>query len=262
MKNRFDILNEFYTVKDEDARLCSSRHGQLEYITTMNFIHRYLEPGHKVIEIGAGTGRYSVTLANEGYDVTAVELVESNVEQIKKKIIYMKNIVALQGDATDLSQFGDETFDVTLVFGPMYHLFEEADQHKALDEALRVTKKGGVILVAFLSVHAMLYANFLRGNFETGLNLNFDKNFKVRHFKEQLFTGFEVKEFEALFENKNITHLTTAGTDSILELAETRSDFKMTDHDFKQYCKYFMAACENRSLLGSSNHLLYIGKKK
>lgn len=262
MRDRFDILNEFYNAKDEDARLCNSRHGQLEYITTMNFIHQYLKPGHKVIEIGAGTGRYSVALANEGYDVTAVELVESNVEQIKKKIIYMKNIAAVQGDATDLSQFGDETFDVTLVFGPMYHLFEEADQHKALDEALRVTKKGGVILVAFLSVHAMLYANFLRGNFEIGLNLNFDEDFMVRHFKEQLFTGFEVREFEALFENKPITHLTTAGTDSILELAESRTDFKMTDHDFKHFCKYFIASCENRELLGSSNHLLYIGKKK
>lgn len=56
-----------------------------------------------------------------------------------------------------------------LLLGPMYHLFTEKDQHKVLDEAIRVTKSGGVILVAFLSVHAILYSHFLKDNFEAGL---------------------------------------------------------------------------------------------
>ena len=73
--DRIDLLNNFYDNFDEDARLCKSRHGELEYFTTMEFIHRFAKAGDSVFEVGAGTGRYSVALAREGFNVTAVELV-------------------------------------------------------------------------------------------------------------------------------------------------------------------------------------------
>lgn len=84
MEKRVEILNQLYNSQDENGRLCNSRHGQLEYMTTMHFIHQYLKPESKIIEIGAGTGRYSVKLGQEGYDVTALELVEANLEVMKK----------------------------------------------------------------------------------------------------------------------------------------------------------------------------------
>ena len=83
MSKRIEILRSFYDDIDEDSRLNRSRQGQLEYITTMNYIHRYAKTGAKILEIGAGTGRYSIALAKEGYNVTAVELVESNLEVLK-----------------------------------------------------------------------------------------------------------------------------------------------------------------------------------
>lgn len=261
MEKRVEILNQLYNSQNENGRLCNSRHGQLEYMTTMHFIHQYLKPESKIIEIGAGTGRYSVKLGQEGYDVTALELVEANLEVMKKNIGYLTNVRALQGDALDLSRFDDNTFDITLLLGPMYHLFSEEDQHKALNEAIRVTKNDGVILIAFLSVHAVLYSNFLKGNFEAGLNINLDENYKPTHFENQVFTAFEVSDFEQLFEGKSVKHITTVGTDSILELAENRKDFKMGDHDFNQFYKYHLSCCERRELLAASNHLLYICKK-
>ena len=54
-----------------------------------------------------------------------------------------------QENAKDLSCFADNTFDVTLLLGPMYHLFTVEDQKKALAEAIRVTKPGGVIFAAY-----------------------------------------------------------------------------------------------------------------
>jgi len=72
---RADILNSIYSNCDEDARLLKSRHGQLEYLTTMRYIHKLVPTGSKVMEVGAGTGRYSIALAKEGYDVTALEFV-------------------------------------------------------------------------------------------------------------------------------------------------------------------------------------------
>ena len=84
MDKRVDMLNEFYDKYDEDTRVSRSRHGQLEYLTTMQYIHKLTASKSSVIEIGAGTGRYSIELAKEGYDVTAVELAKSNVDKLRQ----------------------------------------------------------------------------------------------------------------------------------------------------------------------------------
>ena len=144
----------------------------------------------------------------------------------------------------------------------MYHLYNKKDVHKALDEAIRVTKTGGIILTAFLSVYAIMNNNYLKETLAAGIEMNFDDNYKVKHFEDQLFTGYDIVEFEQLFESRNTKYLTTAAVDNILELAEGRTDFKMSDADFELFVKYHLATCEKRELLGFSSHLLYICKKK
>ena len=113
------------------------KHGQVEYRTSMKYIHDYLKTGDRILDIGAGTGRYSVALSQEGYEVDAIELVKYNLGMLKAK---KSNVKAYQGTALDLSRYQDETFDLTLLFGPMYHLFSYEDKLKALSEAKRVTK--------------------------------------------------------------------------------------------------------------------------
>ena len=158
---RTEMIREVYGAIREDDRLTRSRHGQLEYCVTMHYIHRFLQPGDRVLEIGAGTGRYSIALAREGHPVTAVELVESNLETLRANAGDLANLEAFQADALDLSRFRDDSFDVTLLFGPMYHLYDRADQDRALKEAIRVTRPGGTILTAFLSAHAIICTNYL-----------------------------------------------------------------------------------------------------
>ena len=262
MSKRIEIVSSFYNMINEDERLNRNRCGQLEYVTTMEYIHRYAKPGAKLLEIGAGTGRYSIALAKEGYEVSAIELVEQNYEVLKQNGSGIANLPAFQGDALDLSRFADESFDVTLVFGPMYHLYESKDVHTALDEALRVTKKDGVVLVAFLSVYAILYNNYLQGNLMDGLEENFTEGYAVRHFEEQLFTGYDVTEFEELFAEKPVEKLAVVGVDSVLELAQERSDFMMSDAEFDAFAKFHLNFCEKRELLGGSSHLLYICRKE
>ena len=146
-------LNQFYENYDEDGRLLS-RAGNVEFTTTMHFIERYLQPGMRVLEVGAATGRYSHTLARMGYRVDAVELVEHNIEIFNDLTQPGEHVTIRQGNAVDLSAFADNTFDLTLILGPMYHLFEEADRRQALREAVRVTKTGGVIFAARKRVRA------------------------------------------------------------------------------------------------------------
>lgn len=261
MDKRTEIINGFYDGYAEDTRLSRSRHGQLEYLTTMSYIHQVISGKAGIIEVGAGTGRYSVALAKEGHEVTSIELAKSNLELLRRNSKGLENIAAYQGDALDLSRFQDNTFDLTLVLGPLYHLYDEEDQHKALDEAIRVTKAGGIIMVAFLSVHAILFDNYLQGDLCAGIEENFTEDYRAKNFTEQLFTGFNVDEFEALFDNKPVEWITTVATDSVLELAEGRGDFAMSDEDFKAFAKYHLHNCEKRELLGCSSHLLYICRK-
>ncbi len=262
MSKRTEMINAFYDGYRENIRLDKSRHGQLEYLTTMHYIHKMIPKDTKILEIGAGTGRYSIALAKEGYDVTAIELAEKNIEILMQNSKGIQNIDSYQGDALDLSRFSDNCFDLTLVLGPMYHLYEKKDQLKALNEAVRVTKPGGVIMTAFLSIYAIMHDDYLQGNFVEGFKENFTDDFQVKHFTEQLFTGFYIDEFEALFDDLPVKHLTTVATDSILELAEMTRNFAMSDKDFDLFAKYHLHNCEKREYLGSSSHLLHICKKK
>ena len=122
-------LKIYYNKFNEEKRL-DTKHGQIEYLTAMKYINDYIKKNDKVIDIGAGTGRYSKTLKNEGYDVFAVELCKSNLREIEKK-----NIRCIQGNATNLKKINDNTYDITILFGPMYHLITMNEKIKALEEA-------------------------------------------------------------------------------------------------------------------------------
>lgn len=258
---RSEMINEFYTGYNEENRLSKSRHGQMEYRTTMHFIHRYLLQPGKILELGAGTGRYSIALAKEGNSVTAVELAERNLELLRRNAEGLDNLTAYQGDAIDLRRFADDSFDMTLVFGPLYHLYEAEERDAALREAVRVTKPGGTILTAFLPIHGIMIDNYLGDSFPDGMEENFTEAFRVRHFQDQLFTGYEIDELESLFRELPVTHLTTVAADGVLEMAEHNQAFSMSDEAFEAYARYHLHFCQCRELLGTSAHAIHICRK-
>ena len=265
MKNKnTEILNDHYSKRSEDTRLTRSRRGQLEYFTTMQYIHKYLKPNMKILEVGAGTGKYSISLAKEGFNITAVELVKSNLKILKENAKNVKNIKAYQGDALDLSRFEDNGFDMVLVLGPLYHLYNEQDQKQAINEAMRVCKKSGILMFAFIPIHNFVYGCGMDGGQSVvdTIKENFTDNFKPRQFAEQGFTGFEIEDFKKLFRTFTFKPLHLVSTDGIIDLEEDRINFSMTDEEFEFFKKYHLATCENPTLQGLSFHLLYIGKKK
>ncbi len=112
-------IEQYYESYDEENRL-TSLHGRVEFMTTMRYLEKYLSPGVKILEIGAGTGRYSHALAQMGYEVDAVELVQSNIELFRARTQAGERVTIWQGDALHLSCFEDKTYDIVLLLGPMY----------------------------------------------------------------------------------------------------------------------------------------------
>ena len=198
----FEALNNHYNNYDEDGRL-TSRYGSVEFLTTMRYIQRYLAPGMRVLEIGAGTGRYSHALAQQGYRVDAVELIERNIEIFRQHTQPGEPVTVVQGNALDLSAFEDETYDMTLLLGPMYHLFTEQEQHQALAEAIRVTKHGGVVFAAYCNNDAtVVQFCFGKGMLATEhyQQLIDPETFKCTSTPEELFQLYRKEDVDALME--------------------------------------------------------------
>lgn len=256
-------LTDFYSGYDEEGRLLS-RHGSVEYLTTMRYIENYLRPGMRILEIGAATGRYSHALARMGYQVDAVELVEHNIELFREKTQPGENVTIRQGNAKDLSMFPDGTFDITLLLGPMYHLFTEAEQKQALAEAIRVTKKGGIVFAAYCGNEAtMVQYCFGRGMIrDAHLRAKIDPvTFKASSDPAELFQLYRKEDIDALMEGFDAERLHYVGTDMATNYMRETID-NMDEELFGLYLQYHFAICERSDLTGASHHILDVFRKK
>ena len=211
------------------------------------------------MDIGAGTGRYSVALAEEGYDVTAVELVKYNLGILKKK---NSSVKAMQGNALKLSKLQDETFDVTLLFGPMYHLFGFENKKKALEEAKRVTKKGGVILVAYcMNEYGVLTYAFKEKHIEECMKENrLTKDFHTISKKENLYDYMRLEDLNALLEESGLERIKIISPDGPANYMRPFLN-QLSEKEFEYFVQYQMATCERMDLIGAGAHTVDILRK-
>lgn len=264
MKTNHYLIN-FYNNYDEDIRL-KLRHGSVEFLTTMRYIEKYIKTGDRVLEVGAGTGQYSHALARQGYAVNAVELVEHNIDIFRKNTIPTENITIIQGNALDLSVVPDDTYDITLLLGPLYHLYTKEDKRQALHEAIRVTKPGGVVFAAYvISDGCLLDEGFMHSNIniaeyiKNGL-LN-SETFAAKSEPKDLFELVRKEDIDDLMSVFATTRLHYVAADGSALLMRDALD-KMDNDTFELYLKYHFATCEREDLLGITSHALDIFRKQ
>jgi SAM-dependent methyltransferase len=138
----------FYTAYDEAGRLDRRPSFQLERIRTLELLEQHLPPAPaSILDVGGGPGAYARPLLAAGHRVRLVDLVPAHVEQARAG---QPPVDAVLGDARDLPE-PDEAYDATLLLGPLYHLQERDDRLRALREAVRVTRPGGVVVAAAIS---------------------------------------------------------------------------------------------------------------
>lgn len=255
-------LEQYYNKFCEDKRLLR-RHGNVEYVTSMKYIHQYLNElpkTAKILDIGAGTGRYSVALAEEGYDVTAVELVKYNLGILKQK---GSNVKAYQGTALNLKHFLDDTFDMTLLFGPMYHLYTFEDKIKALSETKRVTKHGGLILVAYcMNEYSIILHgfqdNYIKESMKAG-KVNAD--FRVTPKPEDLYDYVRLEDIDSYNQAVDLKRIQIIAADGPANYMRQTLN-AMDEETYELFLQYHLSTCERPELLGASAHTLDILRKE
>lgn len=261
MKDSFSIVKNYYDNYEEDQRFTKDKAHSVEYLTTKKYIEEKLKPGDRILEVGAGTGAYSIHYASKGYSVDAVELSLNNLKVLRSKITSDMNIKAIQGNALDLSMYQDDTFDITLVLGPLYHLFTEEDKKRAIEEAIRVTKKDGYVYIAYITSDSIIISYCLKKHHLLETDRLCDENYKMKDNPEEIFSAFKIDEFNRLMDNYDVEYLKSVATDGLSSILRDYVN-DLSDEEFKVWVDYHYKTCETRDLQGYSNHMLYIGKKR
>ena len=259
-----NYLEEYYIKYDEERRLLS-RHGQVEYLTTMRYIEECLEgiSEPNILEIGAGTGRYSVTLAKRGFNVTAVELIEHNLEILRSKLDGTEPITAIQGNALELSLLPDSFFDLTMLLGPMYHLYTKGEKLRALSEAVRVTKSGGHILVAYcMNEPTVIQYVFGLNHLHEVMDLNMlTSDWHCISEPKDLFEMVRTEEIADLDSTVPVKRIKLVATDGATNYMREYID-AMDDETFGKWMEYHFTICERQDLIGASHHTLDVLRKE
>jgi ubiquinone/menaquinone biosynthesis C-methylase UbiE len=233
LKNIIDFYTNNY---DEDTRLV--RHPT-EFVATTFILNKFVTPGLRILDLGAGTGIYSLYYAGKGCSVIALDIVPRHVEILNSRLKDLKklDISTEVGDAQDLSRFRTGSFDLVLCMGPFYHLPETG---RCISECLRVLSSQGILAVSYS---------------HKNVSGELDKRYR------ELFLSHTMQEIDQLFRACNLERIRNVPTDGepLVDLEKVISDHPgeldkahswLESHEsvFEQSDKIFL-------------HGLYVGRK-
>lgn len=251
-------IEKYYNKFNEEHRL-TTRHGQVEFETSLKYIHDYLPNDKvsseiKILDLGAGTGRYSVQLCSEGYDVTAVELIKRNLEVLRGKHTSVKT---WGGDARNISFLDDDVFDLTIMFGPCYHLIGDEEKLKAIKEASRVTKKGGIIMVAYtMNEYSVLTYCMAEGRLPSVLAKGgLSEDFHIQADEKELYDYVRIEDIDRLDSKAGLKRLKIFSPDGPSDYMRRELN-AMDEETFAAFKKYVLAVSDRPDLIGAGSHIV------
>ncbi len=253
-----ELVQEIYRRSDEDSRLSRSQAARVEFLTTVRCIEEHLAPGSRILDIGAGTGAYSLYFAEKGHRVSALELADSNIAVFRSKLRPGLPVELVQGNALDLCRYPDAAFDAVLVFGPLYHLHSEEDRLRCIQEAKRVCKPGGMLFFSFIS-NDIVILTMQQAQPDYLLRGAYDKEtFRLVDFP---FVFHTVDACRALLGKAGITPIQELAADGLSELLAEMIN-AMDPETYRQYLRYHFYLAQKPETLGMSNHLLFVAKNE
>ncbi len=162
-RDSLDDIKTYYRSNQEETRLDVQ---QLEYRVTLGLFAKYVKPSSKILELGAGSGRYTLPLVKQGHHVTAIELVEELTNQNRARVEregFLDRATFFSGDARHVIRETAGAFDTVLAMGPFYHLIDGQDRIELMSTVTEKTRKGGLVMTTHLTrlgVIAYMLARF------------------------------------------------------------------------------------------------------
>jgi len=261
-------VESFYdnNVENEWTRL--DRHP-LEYEITKKYLDKYINEKSNILDVGGGPGKYAFYLKKRGHCVSLLDLSAENINfaKIKAKEYNLELNDYRHADVLDMSFVSDETFDVVLCLGPLYHLMDIKQRLRAINECLRVLRSDGLIFIAFINKFAQAvslingspekiieWRSYFDQVIETGINNGeVDSGFTDSYF-------FYPDEVESLLDNFPLKKLVISGVEGLF--AQSENKLKNLDKQLlEEWVNFSFKYASHPSILGACQHILYIGKK-
>ena len=251
-------IEKHYNKHPEDLRLLR-RHGIVEFQTTMYHLHRFLKPGMQILDIGAGTGRYASALMAEGFSVKSVELVRRNIDIFLKR---EPEADVIQGDARNMPFIPDSTADITLLLGPLYHLIGDEQKLVALNEARRVTKRGGLIFVAYLMNEYSILSYCFNEERITDFMARgvVDSSYHIRAQQDELYDYVRIEDVNRLNTEARLQRVTVFSPDGAADYMRNRLN-RMSEETFGRFVEYQKIISERPDLIGAGSHIVDVLRK-
>lgn len=261
-------IREYYdrAAHGEASRL---RMHELERDITLRYFQEYLPAAGRLLEIGAGTGVYTLWLARRGHHVTAVDISEAMIETCRKRVAEEKldtKVDCWVGDSRDLGFLAESAYDAVLLMGPLYHLVLKKDRIKALREASARLRPGGLIFSALISRFGIIghllkhQPDWVRKQEEVRSIIERGRELEDR--PKGLWRGYyvTVEEVGLLHEESGFETLVLAGVEPAIS-TDDESYNRLAGETRALWLDLLYELSSEPSLVASSRHLLYIGRK-
>lgn len=263
------IVEEYYDsiVEDEWERL--ERH-KVEFDITKRYLEEYINEPSKILDVGGGPGRYSIFLAENGYDVTLLDLSSENISLARKKSteadVEIKKFV--HANALEMSDCISEKFDVVLCMGPMYHLVDKNDRINVIRECMKRLKEGGLLFVAFISSYAPIidliknYPESIVDNKENTLNFLKDGKNIVNEDNSGFTNAFFINplEIELFMDKFSLDKKVITGVEGLPGQSEEKLN-SLSEEAYQEWIDLIYRTSTNPMTWASCEHFLYIGEK-
>lgn len=249
---------ELYKLFDEESRL-KSRTGLVEKITTQREIDKLINANSKVLDVGAGTGVYTIHLASKVKEVTAFEPSSTNFMNLELKAKKFSNIRAYNKSSFDLKDLEENYFDLVLIFGPMYHLSDDKDRIDVLRQAKRICKNGGHILISYINHDMVLISESINYNLNIFSSPSYDS--RKQRLIDRPFIFLKVDEARQMIEDEDIEIKEIIASDGFAEVLSKQLE-EMSKKSFENYLDWHLSHCKDPETLGATNHLLFVCKNQ
>ena len=261
-------IADFYDQNYEQEHQRLEQH-QLEFDLTWRFLEDHLPPRGHILEIGAATGRYTLPLAKQGYAITVVDISTIQIEFNRKRITAAglgDSVNFVIGDARNLREIRKHDYDAVLLMGPLYHLVEQADRKNALREAHNRLRMGGLIFSSFISRYG-IFGDLIK-NIPWWITLKEEvrsliaKGRDTDEHPRDTFRGYfaEVPEIAPLHKAVGFEMVKLVGVEPAIS-ADDDSYNRLDPEQRKLWLDLLYEISANKTIIGASRHLLYIGCK-